>query len=171
MYISGDWDNFMYDSNNYYMYFAEDGLCYFIPYDMDRTFGLQAKMHNMADKKPLDTWNLQGTNNRSNLLKKTLDVSKGSLRTKYVTKVKELAPNILNVDEFKSIFDLIYNNYKDDVVPTISTLEYDYEDKTSNPFYHLIIGNGEYIKYQDSTSNNNAFDSYFNKKQSVINNS
>ena len=51
----------------------------------------------------------------------------------------------------------------------MTTLVYDFEDKTSNPFYHLIIGNGEYIKYQDSTANNNAFDSYFSKKQEVIN--
>ena len=169
MYITGDWDNFMYDSNNYYMYFDESEICYFIPYDMDRTFGLQAKMHDMANKKPLDTWNLQGDNNRSKLLKKTIDVSNSTIRTKYLSKIKELSSTVLNKNKFKEYYDVIYTNYKDDIVPTMTTLVYDFEDKTSNPFYHLIIGNGEYIKYQDSTANNNAFDSYFSKKQEVIN--
>ena len=169
MYITGDWDNFMYDSNNYYMYFDDFGTCWFIPYDMDRTFGLQAKMHDMAYKTPLDTWNLQGDGNRSKLLKKTIDISNSSIRNKYLAKIKELAPLILDVDKFKECYDTIYNNYKDDIVPTIKTLEYDNEDKTSNPFYHLIVGKGEYIKYQDSTTHNHAFDSYFSKKQEIIN--
>lgn len=169
MYITGDWDNFMYDSNNYYMYFDDFGTCWFIPYDMDRTFGLQAKMHDMAYKTPLDTWNLQGDGNRSKLLKKTIDISNSIIRNKYLAKIKELAPLILDVDKFKECYDIIYNNYKDDIVPTIKTLEYDNEDKTSNPFYHLIVGKGEYIKYQDSTTHNHAFDSYFSKKQEIIN--
>ena len=169
MYITGDWDNFMYDSNNYYMYFDDFGTCWFIPYDMDRTFGLQAKMHDMAYKTPLDTWNLQGDGNRSKLLKKTIDISNSIIRNKYLAKIKELAPLILDVDKFKECYDTIYNNYKDDIVPTIKTLEYDNEDKTSNPFYHLIVGKGEYIKYQDSTTHNHAFDSYFSKKQEIIN--
>lgn len=169
MYITGDWDNFMYDSNNYYMYFDELGMCYFIPYDMDRTFGLQAKNHDMAYKTPLDTWNLQGDGNRSKLLRKTIDVDNSTIRNKYLAKIKELSTEILDADKFTEYYNVIYENYKDDIVPTIKTLIYDYEDKTSNPFYHLIIGEGEYIKYQDSTSNNHAFDSYFSKKQEVIN--
>ena len=171
MYITGDWDNFMYDSNNYYMYFDEQGICYFIPYDMDRTFGLQAKMHDMAYKTPVDTWNLQGSGNRSNLLKKTIDISNSSLRNEYIARCKELAPSILNVEKFKATYELIYNNYKNDIIPTMKTLKYNYEDKTSNPFYHLIVGNGEYIKYKDSTSVTHAFDSYFAKKKEVIKNS
>lgn len=169
MYITGDWDNFMYDSNNYYMYFDENEICYFIPYDMDRTFGLQAKMHDMANIKPLSTWNLQGDGNRSKLLKKTIDVSNSNIRTKYLLKVKELSSKVLNTNKFKEFYDIIYKNYKDEIIPTMKTLVYDYEDKTSNPFYHLIIGNGEYIKFKDSTANNNAFDSYFSKKQEIIN--
>jgi hypothetical protein len=169
MYITGDWDNFMYDSNNYYMYFDENGICYFIPYDMDRTFGLQAKIHDMANIKPLATWNLQGDGNRSKLLKKTIDVSNSNIRTKYLLKVKELSSKVLNTNKFKEFYDIIYKNYKDEIIPTMKTLVYDYEDKTSNPFYHLIIGNGEYIKFKDSTANNNAFDSYFSKKQEIIN--
>lgn len=168
MYITGDWDNFMYDSNNYYMYFDESGVCYFIPYDMDRTFGLQAKIHDMANKTPLDTWNLQGDGNRSKLLKKTIDISNSSIRAKYLSKIKSLSNEILNVNKFKEYYDVIYSHYKDDIIPTVKTLVYEYDDKTSNPFYHLIIGNGEYIKYKDSTNNNNAFDSYFSKKQEVI---
>lgn len=171
MYITGDWDNFMYDSNNYYMYFDEQGICYFIPYDMDRTFGLQAKMHDMAYKTPVDTWNLQGSGNRSNLLKKTIDISNSSLRNEYIARCKELAPSILDAEKFKATYELIYNNYKNDIIPTMKTLKYNYEEKTSNPFYHLIVGNGEYIKYKDSTSVTHAFDSYFAKKKEVIKNS
>lgn len=168
MYITGDWDNFMYDSNNYYMYFDESGLCYFIPYDMDRTFGLQAKMHNMANLKPLDKWNLQGSGNRSKLLQKTIDLANTTTRTKYLAKIKEISKDVLDTKTFTKYYDIIYANYKDDVLPTMKTLVYEYEDKTSNPFYHLIIGDGLYIKYNDSTSNNNAFDSYVSKKQAVI---
>jgi hypothetical protein len=151
------------------MYFDESGICYFIPYDMDRTYGLQAKNHGMSDKSPLDTWNLQGDGNRSNLLKKTIDRSSSSFRNKYLSKIKTISTSVLDYDKFMEVFNTVYNNYKDDVVPTIKTLEYTYDMKSSNPFFHLIF-DGEKIRENDSTDFNNAVLSYFNKKQKVIDN-
>ena len=113
-YLSGDWDNFLYDSNNYFLYFADNGKAYFIPYDMDRCFGIQAKYHNMVVLSYEDYWNLQGDNNKSQLLTKTIFRNNSEAKTKFITKIKEIAPSVLNIDNFKnSTYNYIYNNYKD----------------------------------------------------------
>ena len=142
-YISGDWDNFLYDSNNYYLYFDNSGICYFIPYDMDRTFGVQAKENNMANREMLDYWNLQGERNMSNLLKKTIFNNDSKLQELFVQKVQEIYEDILNEDNFSIIYNKVYNNYS-------SYVEIVYED-----------GGGE--------SGNNAIPSYFQKKIEAIN--
>ena len=141
-YITGDWDNFLYDSNNYYLYFDNNNICYFIPYDMDRTFGVQAKDHDMANRTPLQMWNLQGDGNLSNLLKKTIYKSGSTLAPKYVEKIKEIASTILNEDNFRKVYDLIYQNYGEE--------------------FGIVYTDG------GSDSPNNAIPSYFEKKLNAI---
>lgn len=167
MYLSGDWDNFMYDSNNFFMYFDESGICYFMPFDMDRTFGLLSKHRGMATIKPLDKYNLQGDNNRSNLLKKTIDVKGSVIQKKYLERIKEISTGVLNKDKFEEVYYNIYNNYKDDVRPTIQTLEYRYEtDVDQNTFYHLI--HEELITLNDSTNYNYTYSEYIKQKQRIV---
>ena len=142
-YLTGDWDNFLYDSNNYYLYFSDAGLAYFIPYDMDRCFGIQAKVHDMVNKNITDSWNLQGNKNRSNLLLKTIFKNGSEAQKKFIAKVKEIAPSILNFDSFKNnVYNFIYNNYND------------IED--------INLGN-------NPEEMNNSPESYFTKKLIVVN--
>lgn len=130
-YLSGDWDNFMYDSNNYYIYFGDDALAYFIPYDMDRTYGIAAS--SQADKSdlenshmcfmmPLAKFNLQNLDNRSNLIKRTIDITNSRLQKAYLARIKELAPSVLNYAKFEEIYNKLYKNYKDDITPTLPSL-------------------------------------------------
>lgn len=111
-YFTGDWDNFLYDSNNYYLYFGDNGKAYFIPYDMDRCFGIQAKNNDMVNKRYNDYWNLQGDNNKSNLLKKTIFKSESSAQMAYLNKIKAIASSVLNNNSFENnVYNIIYNNY------------------------------------------------------------
>ena len=111
-YMSGDWDNFLYDSNNYYLYFGNDGLAYFIPYDMDRCFGIQAKNYDMVNKRYTDSWNLQGDNNKSNLLLKTIFKSGSVSQKAYQDKIKAIASNVLDNKSFENnVYNYIFNNY------------------------------------------------------------
>ena len=167
MYLSGDWDNFMYDSNNYFMYFDESGICYFMPFDMDRTFGLQSKHRNMASRTPFDTYNLQGYNNRSNLLKRTIDVKDSEFRSKYHARIKEISKGVLNEEKFYTIYNSIYSNYKDDIMPTMPTLAYHYEYNLDNNFCHLI--QDRLITINDSTEYNYTFKEYIAEKQKTVN--
>ena len=167
MYLSGDWDNFMYDSNNFFMYFDESGVCYFMPFDMDRTYGLLSKHRNMALVVPLDKYNLQGANNRSNLLKKTIDVKNSTIQKKYLAKIKEISTGVLNEDKFNEVYYKIFNNYKDDIMPTMPTLNYNDDMNLDNNFYHLI--HGELITLNDSTEYNYTFKEYIVEKQQTVN--
>ena len=111
-YFTGDWDNFLYDSNNDYLYFGDNGKAYFIPYDMDRCFGIQAKNNDMVNKRYNDYWNLQGDNNKSNLLKKTIFKSGSSAQMAYQNKIKAIASSVLNNNSFENnVYNIIYNNY------------------------------------------------------------
>lgn len=39
--ISGNWDGYIYNKNNFYLYFEEaTGKCFYIPYDLDNTLGI-----------------------------------------------------------------------------------------------------------------------------------
>ena len=141
-YLTGDWDNFLYDSNNYYMYFDNNNLCYFIPYDMDRTFGIQAKGNDMANRSPLDNWNLQGENNSSQLLKKTIFKNNSHLQEAYLNKIKAIASTVLSEENFQEVYNLIYQNYGDQ--------------------YEIVYSDG------GPDSPNNAFLSYIEKKLAAI---
>ena len=141
-YLTGDWDNFLYDSNNYYLYFADNGKAYFIPYDMDRTFGIEAKTNAMALREITDSWNLQGFSNQSNLLLKTIFKDGSEAQAKYVAKVKELASGVLNFDLFKTtVYDVVFANYGED--------------------FEIGLGNTPAEK-------NNAPESYFNQKALAV---
>ena len=141
-YLTGDWDNFLYDSNNYYLYFDDNGKAYFIPYDMDRCFGIQAKNHGMVDLSYNSDWNLQGDNNRSNLLIKTIFKDGSIAQAKYIAKIQELAPKILDNNVFENT---VYNN----VYSTYSSFE--------------TINTGNY-----PSEANNAPKSYFDNKLETI---
>ncbi len=141
-YLTGDWDNFLYDSNNYYLYFNDLGIAYFIPYDMDRCFGIQAKDHDMVSLSPTNYYNLQGDNNKSNLLIKTIFKNNSIAQEKYLNKLKEIASDILNIDNFKdSVYDYIYDNYHNS--------------------YDISLGN-------KPENRNNAPESYFTQKIKLI---
>lgn len=167
MYLSGDWDNFMYDSNNFFMYFDESGICYFMTFDMDRTFGLLSKHRSMASMTPLNTYNLQGNRNRSELLKKTIDVDNTTIQQKYLAKIKEISTGVLNEGKFNDIYHKIYNNYKDDIMPTMPTLIFNYDKDLDNNFYHLI--QDELITLNDLTYYNYTFKEYVKEKQKTVN--
>ena len=79
---------------------------------MDRTYGLLSKHRSMASMTPLDKYNLQGSNNRSELLKKTIDVNNSTIQQKYLAKIKEISTGVLNEEKFNDIYYKIYIHYK-----------------------------------------------------------
>ena len=79
---------------------------------MDRCFGIQAKNNDMVNKRYNDYWNLQGDNNKSNLLKKTIFKSGSSAQMAYQNKIKAIASSVLNNNSFENnVYNIIYNNY------------------------------------------------------------
>lgn len=153
-YLSGDWDNLMYDANNYFIYFGEDYLAYFLPYDMDKSFGIQYMINgqNMSTIKPNDTWILQAS--RSRIFTRTIDANT-TFNARYLAKIKSLSTKVLNYDNFMDVYNNIYRNYQNDVNPTMSTL--------SNKYCTTLNLN-------DSGNNSNiAISEYFKVKQQIVN--
>ena len=174
MYLTGDWDNFMYDSNNYYLYFDnQNHKCYLMPYDMDKTFGIAAKNHDMDKLEPLDTMNLQGYDNRSRLLIKTIDIYNSSLQKGYLEKVKSLYKEVLNYDNFVATYNQLYAHYKDDIKPTLISLPASFNKHLEEKyFYHLIYAKeaGKYMNLTNAYGYSITAKDYFENKEETIKN-
>ena len=174
MYLTGDWDNFMYDSNNYYLYFDNlNHKCYMMPYDMDKTFGIAAKNHDMDKVEPLDTMNLQGYDNRSRLLIKTIDIYNSTLQKGYLEKVKSLYKEVLNYDNFVATYNQLYEHYKDDIKPTLINLPASFDKHLEEKyFYHLIYAKeaGKYMNLTNAYGYSITAKDYFENKEETIKN-
>ena len=142
MYLSGDWDNFMYDSNNYYLYFNNlNHLCYLMPYDTDKTFGIANNERDMDEIKPLDTMNYQGDDNRSRLLKKTIDIKDSALQKAYLAKISEIYKDVLDIDAFMNIYNKLHKHYKDNIEPNLFDVPTSFANEKAQKYYlHIIYG-------------------------------
>ena len=100
-------------------------------------------------------------------IKRTIDVKDSEFRSKYHVRIKEISKGVLNEEKFYTIYNLIYSNYKDDIMPTMPTLAYHYEYNLDNNFCHLI--QDRLITINDSTEYNYTFKEYIAEKQKTVN--
>jgi hypothetical protein len=88
--LTGNWDDYWGNGNNYFLYFNPNGKVYYIPYDYDNCLGTAIPywgFFNTGTQDPLN-W---GKMNESPLITKVLQIPK--YRFQYKAYIKELATN------------------------------------------------------------------------------
>lgn len=82
----GMWDDYWYNTNNYYFYFDEDNKFYFIPFDYDNTLGTSCIMENSGTQNLLNWGSLD---NDRVLMRKVMSIT--DYKERYKAYIKDLA--------------------------------------------------------------------------------
>lgn len=86
--LTGNWDDYWGNGNNYYLYFSPSGKVYYIPYDYDNSLGTAIPYWGFFNTGTQDLLNW-GKMNESPLITKVLQIAK--YREQYKAYIKELA--------------------------------------------------------------------------------
>lgn len=127
-YIIGNPDDYRNNYNNYYIYFLKSSnKAIFIPYDLDRTYGVTKDWDPFGDGSskidPLTNHSVLG-NQINPLIKKTVCYNANSkYLTRYVSYLKEYSTcEYFNMNYISSVFNVAKNNYDSIYRPTINEL-------------------------------------------------
>lgn len=120
-YMIGNPDDLRNNYNNCYVYFrADNGKAVFIPYDMDRGFGVNTWNpygNGMTTDSPFQNYNVCG-DQRNPLFKKTIQ-NNGFFKNEYIDVLKFVAQSeMLTTAKFKERFDIAAALYSDDSTPS-----------------------------------------------------
>ena len=160
-YFVGNPDDLRNNYNNYYIYFkASDNKMIFIPYDLDRCFGITHDWNPTGDALmsvgPFSDQASGAQENQANpIYRKT--VSEGGM---YIEEFAEVLDTIskskwLTEENFNSYYEIAYNNYKDDAMP----------DKV----YHNTEGHGSKFDKDAEIGGNVTFANYISAKLATYN--
>lgn len=122
-YFVGNPDDVRNNYNNYYIYFnSSSNKMVFIPYDMDRCFGVTCGWNptgdGMTTVSPFSKYAAGANQNQANpLYIKTVDEG-GYYVKEYAEVLEQISQSEwLTADKFNSIYTIAYNNYKNDTTP------------------------------------------------------
>lgn len=160
-YFVGNPDDVRNNYNNYYIYFnASTNKMIFIPYDLDRCFGVTCGWNptgdGMTSVSPFSKYAAGANQNQANpIYVKTVD--EGGY---YVAEFAEVLATVaksewLTTEKFNSIYNIAYNNYKNDTKPS----------KTFNN-----AGGHDFTFNNTSDGHNMTFKSYITAKMATYNN-
>ena len=143
-YITGNPDDFRNNYNNYYMYFlASSKKVIFIPYDLDRTYGITKDWdpfgNGTSKVDPLSNTNVTG-NQKNPLINKTICYGADlKYLNSYINYLKEYSSNeYFNKVYITNIFSTAKNNYDKCTIPTINELvNKSINFKMSDSNYHI----------------------------------
>ncbi len=160
-YFVGNPDDMRNNFNNYYIYFLKSsGKVIFIPYDMDRCFGV-TKGYNpngdgMTSVSPFSKY-AAGANTRQSNPLYIYTVDEGGY---YVSEFAEVLKKVADSEwltsaKFKSLYGIAYNNYKNDTTP----------DKSFHNAggYNFTFSNSS-MGSLNSDNSNASFDEYISAK-------
>jgi hypothetical protein len=160
-YFTGNPDDIRNDYNNYYIYFlASSGKAVFIPYDVDRVFGLTKDWNPTGDAmtsvEPFSTRaESMGIEQENPLYIHT--VNKGGFYTEEFKEVLEraAASKWLTTEHFNSIYETAYAHYAEDTKP---------EKAYSNAQNHAFRMSNTLSDGLGSTEGNASFAEYLKAK-------
>ncbi len=141
--ITGMWDDYWVNGNNFYFYFAGNNKAYFIPYDCDNALGTSQIIENSGTQNPLQWGNM----NERPLITKILAIPE--YQTAYKNYLKQLInPNADLFDATKSIQRLsTWKKLIESHIPNDTGEDMILEDKPARwgnaSFYRLYSGNNE----------------------------
>lgn len=156
-YLTGNPDDYRNNYNNYFIYFLKsNSKAIFIPYDLDRTFGI-TKDYNpsgdaMTSVNPYTANSISGNQKNPLILKTVCEGANSSYLAAYTNYLKQITSS----EYFQnSAFNDIYNNYKslyeNDYLPTI--------DKVKDKSIAFTLNDS-----------NMSFSEYIEKIKKIINN-
>jgi spore coat protein CotH len=152
-YFLGNPDDMRNNDNNYYLYFALDtGKAYIIPYDFDRTLGINKDWNptnnGMMNFPPFSEykaasygWRINNPIYLKTFLSKT-NKTYLDLYTSYLYQIIE--EDYFNVNKFNQMFEVAKNNYQDVVMPSISAVSWMYAPFSLNENPSNIIDSKDY---------------------------
>lgn len=146
-YLVGNPDDFRNNYNNYYLYFLKSSnKAIFIPYDLDRVFGITKDWDPSGNAMTeIDPYSLNAIPGKQQnpIIVEMINNSKYS--TKYTNYLKEYRDNSLFTTlSFTNLFNTYRNNYRTIVKPSITL-------------------NNSYVVFSLTDSINMTFDNYLNK--------
>lgn len=163
-YFAGNPDDIRYDYNNYYVYFLKSNdKAIFIPYDNDRCFGVTKEWNpsgdGMTGVNPFSTMADGAVAKQENpLFIHTVDAG-GLFIDEYVKSLNEVAKSKwLTSEKFDEIYDIAYNNYKDDAKPSktfsnTSWHKFKFDNSSSDGLYS-VMGNASFKDYIEAKMKN-----------------
>ena len=127
-YMTGNPDDYRNNYNNYYMYFlASSNKVIFIPYDLDRTYGITRDWDPFGNGSskidPLTSSSVLG-DQVNPLIKKTICYNADSkYLNSYIAYLKQYSTNeYFNMSYINSVYSIALNNYSSSYKPTITEL-------------------------------------------------
>lgn len=148
-YLTGNPDDYRNNYNNYYMYFLKSSnKVIFIPYDLDRTYGITKDWDPFENGSsridPLTNSSVLGEQVNP-LIRYTICYNSNSkYLNKYINYLKEYSDNeYFNINYINSIYNIAYNNYNSLYKPTINELV---KKSINFSMYDNNFNIGEFIK-------------------------
>ncbi len=166
-YFVGNPDDMRNNFNNYYIYFLKSsGKVIFIPYDMDRCYGVtkgwNPNGNGMSESNPFSK-NAEGANTRQNnpLYIYTVDEG-GYFVSEFAEALRTVAQSEwLTVSKFNSLYDIAYNNYNNDTKPD--------KDFDNAGGYNFMFSNSS-MGSLNSDNSNASFEEYITVKMNTYKN-
>lgn len=147
-YFAGNPDDVRNNYNNYYIYFnASTDKMIFIPYDMDRCFGVicgwDPTGDGMTTVNPFSKYAAGANQNQANpIYVKTVDEG-GYYVAEFAAVLDVISKSEwLTTEKFDSIYNIAYNNYKNDVKPDkdyYNTGGYNFAFNNAAPGYNMTF--------------------------------
>lgn len=160
-YFTGNPDDMRNDYNNYYIYFLESsGKAIFIPYDVDRVFGLTKDWNPlgnaMTDVNPFSTKAESIGKQQENPLYVNTVCEGGYYVEEFGEVLREVAASKwLTTEQFKSVYEIAVSNYARETKP----------DKTyDNARHHRFMLDNGVSAALDTTEGNVSFEDYLRAK-------
>ncbi|MFA5669707.1 MAG: CotH kinase family protein [Balneolaceae bacterium] len=139
--LTGNWDNYWYNKNNYYLYFEPKSNRFeFIPYDYDNTFGIDFVGKNWGTR-DVNNW---GANESRPLTDRILAIPEFKNRLHFY--INDFITSFFNETTLSYEIDRLYTLTKDAaILDTYRVLDYDYTISQ----YHASFTNsiGGHVKY------------------------
>lgn len=163
-YFAGNPDDIRYDYNNYYVYFLKSNdKAIFIPYDNDRCFGVTKEWNptgdGMTGVNPFSTMADGAVSKQENpLFIHTVDAG-GLYIDEYVKSLNEVSKSKwLTSEKFDEIYDIAYDNYKDDAKPSKNFFNASWHkfkfDNASSEGLYSVMGNASFKDYIEAKMKN-----------------
>lgn len=167
-YFVGNPDDMRNNYNNYYIYFLKSSnKMIIIPYDNDRSFGITVQYNPSGDAMTGVKWESEravgnGGSPQENPLVRYTITRTGFFTEEFKAELDKVADSEwLTYDKFSKIYEIAFNNYKDDTVP----------DKTMHNVYNFDYKfNIDKSSGLGSSNGNASFKDYIDAKLKFYNN-